>query len=190
VSIDPPRRQHRRLPLLSEATPGVGYERDAFLRALVVQLAASAETELGPAVAEQLVAQVGLDVGMQMEAEYRGAMGLDGPLQPHHLAECYVRLKQAIGGGFQVMDVSEEEITLENSACPFGTAVQHSPGLCRMTSSVFGGIAATATGAEAVVSLEERIAVGDPRCRVVIRLGRAATADVWGHRYRPPELPG
>jgi predicted ArsR family transcriptional regulator len=157
---------------------------------LVVQLAASAETELGPAGAEQLVAQVGLDVGMQMEAEYRGAMGLDGPLQPHHLAECYVRLKQAIGGGFQVMDVSEEEITLENSACPFGTAVQHSPGLCRMTSSVFGGIAATATGAEAVVSLEERIAVGDPRCRVVIRLGRAATADVWGHRYRPPELPG
>jgi hypothetical protein len=44
-----------------------------------------------------------------------------------------------------------------------------------MTSSVFGGIAARNTGG-AVVQLEERIAVGDPQCRVTVWLGRAPEA--------------
>jgi anti-sigma regulatory factor (Ser/Thr protein kinase) len=53
---------------------------------------------------------------------------------------------------------------------PFGDVVRQAPGLCRMTSSVFGGIAARNTGGAAVV-LEERIAVGDPECRVIVWLG-------------------
>lgn len=38
-----------------------------------------------------------------------------------------------------------------------------------MTSSVFGGIAAR-NGTDAAVQLEERIAVGDPECRVTVWL--------------------
>ena len=54
-----------------------------------------------------------------------------------------------------------------------------------MTSSVFGGIAARTTNSEAVVSLDERIAVGDPQCRVTITFGDAVRPATWGHRYRP-----
>jgi hypothetical protein len=57
-----------------------------------------------------------------------------------------------------------------------------------MTSSVFGGIAARSAQREATVRLEERIAVGDPRCRVVIALdpNRAPGEPVSGHRYSTP----
>ncbi len=52
-----------------------------------------------------------------------------------------------------------------------------------MTSAVFGGIAANSHGDAAVV-LEERIAVGDPECRVVVHLGPTAEASPAAHRYR------
>jgi anti-sigma regulatory factor (Ser/Thr protein kinase) len=186
VSIDPPVRRVQSLPALEEATPDVGFGREAFLRALVVQLASTAELQLGPAVAEQLVAQVGIDVGTQMEAEYRAATGHDGPLNALQLGECFVRLKAAIGGGFRVVDIGDNHITLENDACPFGSQVQAAPGLCRMTSSVFGGIAARTTDSETVVSLDERIAVGDPQCKVTVTFGDAVQPTTWGHHYRPP----
>jgi hypothetical protein len=53
-----------------------------------------------------------------------------------------------------------------------------------MTSSVFGGIAArNADGA--LVVLDERIAVGDPECRVTVLLGpRQLDSEIEGHRYR------
>jgi predicted ArsR family transcriptional regulator len=132
------------------------------------------------------VAQVGIDVGSQMEAEYRASTGYDGPLDAVHLGEVFVRLKAAIGGDFRVTDIGENQLTLENHACPFGTDVQRAPGLCRMTSSVFGGIAARSTHTETVVSMVERIAVGDPQCKVTITFGDAVAASTWGHRYRPP----
>ncbi len=48
--------------------------------------------------------------------------------------------------------------------------LRRAPGLCRTTSSDFGGIAARNSGGASVV-LEERIALGDPDCRVVVWLG-------------------
>jgi hypothetical protein len=50
-----------------------------------------------------------------------------------------------------------------------------------MTSSVFGGIAARNHG-HAVVLLDERIAVGDPECRITVLLG-AGDRTPGGHRY-------
>jgi hypothetical protein len=97
---------------------------EAFLRALVVELARTAEADQGPAVVEQLVAQV-------------------------------------------------------------GATVRQAPALCRMTSSGFGGIAAR-NHDDAVVLLDERIAVGDPECRVTVLLGAAARNNPGGHHYRAP----
>ncbi|WP_326943835.1 hypothetical protein OG439_28230 [Amycolatopsis sp. NBC_01307] len=45
-----------------------------------------------------------------------------------------------------------------------------------------GGIAARNVG-ESAVTLEERIAVGDPQCRVVVHLGAAAAKAENAHRY-------
>jgi anti-sigma regulatory factor (Ser/Thr protein kinase)/predicted ArsR family transcriptional regulator len=158
------------LPSSEEAGADGSFGRDAFLRALVVELARAVERRQGPDAVDAAVAQVGASVGGRMEEEYRRARNIVGELSPAQIAELYVRLKAAIGGDFYVIEADGEKIVLGNRRCPFGDVVMRAPGLCRMTSSVFGGIAARNTGGSAVV-LEERIAVGDPECRVIVWLG-------------------
>ncbi|HEX8971804.1 ATP-binding protein [Oryzihumus sp.] len=170
VSHDPPRSTVGALPELDEALPGGGFGKESFLRALVVQLARAVEAQQGPDAAAAAVAQVGADIGGRMEEEYRAARSVVGRLTPEQMADCYVRLKHAIDGGFYVIEVTEHRIVLGNTRCPFGDVVQRAPSLCRMTSSVFGGIAARNSDHTVAVLLEERIAVGDPGCRVVVDL--------------------
>jgi anti-sigma regulatory factor (Ser/Thr protein kinase)/predicted ArsR family transcriptional regulator len=175
------------LPALEEASPSGGFSRESFLRALVVQLAQAVEHSAGPDVGEDVVSQVGLAVGTQMEAEYRLAKQIVGRLTPDQLAECFVRLKHAIDGRFYVVEISDDRIVLGNERCPFGNAVRKSPALCRMTSSVFGGISARNRDDGASVVLEERIAVGDPGCRVVVYLGEPPSSSRrFAHRYSSP----
>lgn len=181
-SYDPPPSRGPLLPDLSEALPEGGFGKESFLRALVVQLAQAMERTGGPALAEAVVAQVAIDVGSKMEEEYRAATSVVERLDPSQLADCFVRLKHAIDGGFSVIEVTDERIVLANDRCPFGDVVRLAPALCRMTSAVFGGIAAGNHG-EASVTLEERIAVGDPGCRVVVELGPVASSPA-AHRYR------
>lgn len=184
---DPPRRRSSALPLLEEALPGGGYGKESFLRALVVQLATTIEAEYGQDYADAAVAQVGTDVGGQMEAEFRSAMAIAERMTPEQMGDCYVRLKHAIDGGFRVLEANPERIVLVNDRCPFGTAVQQAPSLCRMTSSVFGGIAARNSDHGATVLLEERIAVGDPGCRVTVELNvPKAGAAPEAHHYASP----
>jgi anti-sigma regulatory factor (Ser/Thr protein kinase)/predicted ArsR family transcriptional regulator len=168
-SLDPPHRTSGSLPDPSEMSAEGTFGRESFLRALVVQLARSVEDDHGPATAEAAVAQVGTDVGSRMEEAYRATRSLEGRLTQEQMADLYVRLKGAIGGRFRVAEMDDDRIVLVTDACPFGEVVRRSPSLCRMTSSVFGGIAARNAGG-AAVQLEERIAVGDPGCRVVVWL--------------------
>ena len=187
IDHDPPRRRSSALPQMDETLPGGAFGKDAFLRALVVQLATTIEVQHGQDAADAAVAQVGTDVGGQMEDEFRIAMEIAGRMTPEQIGDCYVRLKHAIDGGFRVVEATEERIVLVNDRCPFGTAVQQAPSLCRMTSSVFGGIAARNSDHGASVLLEERIAVGDPGCRVVVDLNVAkADAAPESHHYAAP----
>jgi anti-sigma regulatory factor (Ser/Thr protein kinase) len=124
---DPPRHTRDALPALTEADPSGGFGKEAFLRALIVQLARATEAEVGPELVEQLVAQVGADIGGQMEAAYREATGIVDRLSHDQVADCLVRLKHAID--------------------------------------------ARNSDDGAAVVLEERIALGDPGCRVVVHLG-------------------
>lgn len=191
ASVDPPRHHSGVLPTLQETRPEGGFGRESFLRALVVQMSRAVEEQHGPDAAEIAVAQVGTDVGGQMEAEFRLAEEITGRLTPEQMGRCYVRLKQAIEGDFRVVEASAERIVLENTRCPFGDPVRRAPALCRMTSSVFGGIAARNTQDGASVLLEERIAVGDPGCRVVVYLGPApAEVEPFAHHYLPPGSSG
>jgi predicted ArsR family transcriptional regulator len=170
ASYDPPRRTRGALPAAGQAAADGTFGREPFLLALVVELAHAVEAREGPGAAQAAVAQVGANVGGRMEDEYRRARELVGELTHGQIADLYVRLKAAIGGDFYVIEASDERIILGNRRCPFGEVVRRAPGLCRMTSSVFGGIAARNTGGASVV-LEERIAIGDPECRVVVWLG-------------------
>ena len=186
ISHDRPQSSLAPLPAPEEAGPDGAFGKESFLRALVVELAQAVEGTQGPDVAEALVAQVGTNVGSRMEESYRTARSVTGRLTPQQMADLYVRLKGAIGGDFYVIEADEQRIVLGNRRCPFGDVVRRQPGLCRMTSSVFGGIAARNTGAAAVV-LEERIALGDPECRVVVWLdGTAADRPRGAHFYAHP----
>jgi DNA-binding NarL/FixJ family response regulator/anti-sigma regulatory factor (Ser/Thr protein kinase) len=186
ASYDPPRRTQSALPALEEAAADGTFGKEPFLRALTVELAQAIEAREGPEAAEGVVAQVGANVGGRMEEAYRAAEGITGRLTPEQMADLYVRLKGAINGSFYVIEADERRVVLGNRNCPFGSAVQRQPGLCRMTSSVFGGIAARNAGRSSVV-LEERIALGDPECRVVVWLGDAAPPDPGtAHHYTAP----
>ena len=181
----PPRLRRRTLPLSVEADTQGFFGRESFLRALVVQIAETVDTQHGPAALDQTIAQVGTDVGGRMEDEYRSARALTENLTPEQLAEFYIGLKEAIGGDFYLIEMGPDRIVLGNRACPFGDVVQRAPSLCRMTSSVFGAAAAR-SGHEASVVLEERIAIGDPECRVVIWLVPPPAESVpVAHRYEP-----
>lgn len=172
VPIDPPRRRvGPSLPHLDERRSDGTFGRESFLRALVVQLAQTTELAGGPTLSESVVAEVGGQVGAQMEAAYRAAHDVAGDLEVDEIASLLVELKRAIDGDFFVVDATDERIVLGNHRCPFGDAVRLAPSLCRMTSSVFGGIARRNRGA-AAVDIEERIAVGDPQCRVTVWLRR------------------
>jgi anti-sigma regulatory factor (Ser/Thr protein kinase) len=185
ASLDPPRRLTNVLPAMDEVRPEGGFGKESFLRAIVVQLSQALEADHGPDAAEAAVAQVGADIGGRMEDEFRLAEGVVGAMTPEQLGRCFVRLKHAIDGGFSVVEATPERIVLENTRCPFGDAVLRAPALCRMTSSVFGGIAARNGPGDVAVLLEERIAVGDPGCRVVVSLvPPPPEATAFAHHYR------
>lgn len=184
---DPPMRRTGALPMPEESLPQGGFGKESFLRALVVQLAQTIEIQHGQDAADAAVAQVGTDVGGRMLDEFRLAEAVTGRMTPAEMGRCYVRLKHAIDGGFQVVEATEKRIVLVNDRCPFGEVVQQAPSLCRMTSSVFGGIAARNTKDGASVLLEERIALGDPGCRVVVELDVPREyADPAAHYYATP----
>jgi anti-sigma regulatory factor (Ser/Thr protein kinase) len=188
--IDPPQASATRLPGLVEAAPGGAFDQETFLRALLVHLLQTVELQHGPEAARAAINQVGADVGRQLEAEFRAASGLAGTLTPEELAECLVRLKHAIGGEFQIAEACPARLVLTASRCPFGEAVRRAPSLCRMTAGVFGGIATrNVPQGEASVLLEERIAVGDPGCRIVVWLDRDGAATSTGalHFLAPAE---
>lgn len=182
-SYDPAPSAGIRLPDPDEALPSGGFDRESFLWALVVQLAQAMERNGGPALAEACVAQVAIDVGSQMEAEFRLAEDIVGRLDPERLADCFMRLKHAIDGDFFLIELGDDRIVPGAKSCPFCDVVQKAPALCRMTSAVFGGIAANNHG-EASVILEERIAVGDRECRVVVELADHNGPSEVAHRYR------
>jgi hypothetical protein len=187
VSHDPPRRRDGALPMPEESLPHGGFGKETFLRALVVQLAQTIEIQHGQDAADAAVAQVGTDVGGRMLDEFRLAEAVAGRMTPDEIGRCYVRLKHAIDGGFRVVEATAERIVLINDRCPFGEVVQQAPSLCRMTSSVFGGIAARNSEEGATVLLEERIALGDHGCRVVVELGiPRERADPAAHYYASP----
>lgn len=183
--IDPdPHPSRHGLPRLDEASSEGFFGREPFLKALTVEVANAVESEHGPSVAEKTVATVGTTVGRQMETAYRMHRDIEGELTNEEIADLYVGLKSAIGGTFEVVAIDDDKIVLENGHCPFGDAVKEAPSLCRMTSSVFGGIAARNGAHDVAVHLEERIAVGDPQCRVVVYLTPPPSeVEVFVHRY-------
>jgi len=129
------------------------------------------------------VESIGLTAGPCFENICREQLGLQGSIDLDQYADIILRIKNQIGGNFSRASSEPQVIRVVNSRCPFGDMVREAPELCRMTSSVFGGIAARNFG-YAKVDLRQRIAVGDRQCEVCIHTDPTESSEVEGDEYR------
>lgn len=147
----------------------VGLDRDGFMRRLIRELSGSLQEIVGLDEAAGFIDIVGQSMGARIGEDYRAALGVES-LSRSLVPEILVDLKRRIGGDFYVIEADDEKIVLGNRRCPFGDEmVAGRPALCRMTSNVFGTIAAENLG-YGKVEIQEAIAQGDPGCRVVVHL--------------------
>ena len=170
-SLDP-RPAHRVAGELSQ---------DEFLATVTGFLAHQDE---GGRTQEELAAWAGASLGRAGEDAFRARLGHKGPLSAEQVAEAFIEVLREGGGDFFVVEATERRLVIANRRCPFGSAVVGSPALCRMTSATAGGIAARSFG-EARVTLDERMALGDHQCRLVVDLGPAPERAT-SHRYTWP----
>lgn len=146
-------------------SPFSGITPVSFLQTFVLELM-NVREQTGPAE-EQLIERIGHAAGQFFEDSYREEFGKQKPLTPEEYVDAILGLKNHIGGNFSLISCEPGAIRVGNTCCPFGKGVKNAPELCRMTSSVFGGIAARNFGYAKVV-LEKRIAKDDDCCQVSI----------------------
>ncbi len=153
----------------------VPLDRDRFMRKLLRELSGALEEQIGLEEATGFISVVGLNMGNQLDRDYRAALGVER-LSRAQLSSVLVDLKQRIDGDFYIIEQDEDKIVLGNRACPFGEEIADRPSLCMVTSNVLGVIAAESSG-YAKIALEETIADGQPGCRVVVHLKPGSDAD-------------
>lgn len=134
-----------------------------FLSKLITQYAMIHQKTVGP-VAEEYIKQIGIRTGEWIEDFYSPK---DEKWTVEEYAEVIIDLKNSIGGHFEIASVHPDHVVVKATECPFGDVVRDAPHLCKMTSSVFGGIAARKFG-YGKVSLRQRIALGHSGCEVAI----------------------
>lgn len=153
----------------------IDLDRDLFLRTLIRELSGTLQDVVGLEEASGFVSLVGQRIGDHINLSYRTALGVD-KLSKEQVAQVLVDLKRRIRGDFFILEQTGEKIVFGNRVCPFADKVIGRPSMCMMTSNVFGTIAAENMG-YAKVALEQTIAEGAPRCRVVVYMKPQAEAD-------------
>lgn len=133
-----------------------------FLAKLITQYAYIHRKAIGPA-AEKYIEQLGLRTGEWIEGFYEDPLNWTVDEYVHVIVD----LKNSIGGHFEIVSVNPDHVIVRAKECPFGEFVKDAPHLCKMTSSVFGGIAARKFG-YGKVTLRRRIALGHPMCEIAV----------------------
>jgi two-component system response regulator HydG len=137
-----------------------------FLQTFILELMHASEQQ-GQKHCEQLIEHIAQTAGCFFEETYRENIHNNERLDIESYIELILGLKNNIGGKFSLASSNKDCITVTNSCCPFGDRVTNFPELCRMTSSVFGGIAARNFG-YAKVEIKKSIARHDGKCEVCI----------------------
>ncbi|MGR9046259.1 MAG: sigma 54-interacting transcriptional regulator [Gammaproteobacteria bacterium] len=137
-----------------------------FLQTFVLELMHAFEQQ-GRGHSEELIEYIAKTAGRFFEETYREERNIADSLDLGSYADLIVGLKNKIGGGFSLATMDQNCVKVINNRCPFGEGVTHFPELCRMTSSVFGGIAARNFG-YAKVEISKSIARKDGGCEVCV----------------------
>ncbi len=160
---------------LSELTPVF------FLQTFILELMHASEQQ-GQEHCEQLIEHIAKTAGRFFEETYRDNTHKSEQLDVESYTELILGIKNNIGGKFSLVSSNQDCITVTNSCCPFGEQVTNFPELCRMTSSVFGGIAARNFG-YAKVEIKKSIARQDGKCDVCIYTSPQAAKGHAGMEY-------
>ncbi|MBY0473925.1 MAG: sigma 54-interacting transcriptional regulator [Nitrosomonas sp.] len=160
---------------LSELTPVF------FLQTFILELMHASEQQ-GQKHCEQLIEHIAKTAGCFFEETYRDNTHKNEQLDVESYTELILDIKNNIGGKFSLVSSNQDCITVTNSCCPFGEQVTNFPELCRMTSSVFGGIAARNFG-YAKVEIKKSIARQDGKCDVCIYTNPQAAKGHTGMEY-------
>lgn len=158
-----------------------------FLQTFILELMHACEQE-GGGYCESLIERIAKSAGQYFEQTYRDEYGKQHELDRESYIDLILGLKNRIGGNFSLASLENSTITVVNSRCPFGDGVTNFPELCRMTSSVFGGIAARNFG-YAKVEIKKSIARQNGGCEVCIHTDCNAAAEKPGLEYRRQDQP-
>ncbi|OAI17381.1 Fis family transcriptional regulator [Methylomonas lenta] len=153
-----------------------------FLQTFILELMHACEQE-GGGYCESLIERIAKSAGVYFEQTYRDEFQKQEELGCADYIDLILALKNRIGGNFSLASVETGTITVVNSRCPFGEGVTNFPELCRMTSSVFGGIAARNFG-YAKVEIRQSIAKKNGSCEVCIHTNLDSAAAKPGLEYR------
>lgn len=152
-----------------------------FLQTFILELMHASEQQ-GQKHCEALIEHIAKTAGCFFEETYRSNTHKYDTLDIESYTELILGLKNNIGGKFSLASSNQDCITVTNSCCPFGDQVSNFPELCRMTSSVFGGIAARNFG-YAKVEIKQSIARLDGKCEVCVYTNPNAAKDRPGMEY-------
>lgn len=152
-----------------------------FLQTFILELMHASEQQ-GQKHCEQLIEHIAKVSGRFFEETYREETHKSELLDKESYTELILGLKNNIGGKFSLASNNQDCITVTNTCCPFGDRVTNFPELCRMTSSVFGGIAARNFG-YAKVEIKQAIARHDGKCEVCVYTNPNAAKDRPGMEY-------
>jgi len=153
-----------------------------FLQTFILELMHACEQQ-SQDQCEKLIEHIAKTAGCFFEETYRkDKKKLTDALDRESYTELILSLKNNIGGNFSLQSSDQECITVTNTKCPFGSKVTHFPELCRMTSSVFGGIASRNLG-YAKVEIKKSIAKQDGYCEVCIHTNPETAKDLPGIEY-------
>ncbi len=155
-----------------------------FLQTFVLELLHACEQEGG--ARRKYIDHIAHSASRFFEEAYRHDRKLEQRLDIEEYVDLILGLKNHIGGNFSLDSSDSKCVRVINSRCPFGDGVKNFPDLCRMTSSVFGGIAARNFG-YAKVHIAECIAKNHGRCKVAIHLDREEAQNQPGTEYLRPE---
>lgn len=162
----------------------INLEREGFFQSIVMALSGTLQDTVGIKDASGFVSLVGMSLGEEIAEKYERANG-DRPLDRAALIDALIDLKRRIGGDFFVVSDDGGRIVLGNRRCPFGDGIKGFPSLCMMTSNVFGHLVAESQG-YGRVTIEEAIAAGSSRCRIVIDLEPDARAGRGRQYFKAP----
>jgi len=152
-----------------------------FLQTFILELMHASEQQ-GQQHCEELIEHIAKTAGCFFEGTYRTNTHKQGMFDRESYTELILGLKNNIGGKFSLVSGDQDGISVNNTCCPFGEGVTNFPELCRMTSSVFGGIAARNFG-YAKVEIKKSIARHDGHCEVCIYTNPDAAKGHAGTEY-------